>query len=155
MKRTETKNHQHGLSSHPLYHTWENMRQRCNNPNNTNYRWYGRRGIKVCERWSDFALFIEDIGEKPIGKSLDRINGNGDYEPGNIKWSTQQEQLRNQQLRVSNKTGTKGVWYNKKVGNYQAFIRISYKRIYLGSFYKLDDAIKAREAAELKYWGDN
>lgn len=141
------------MSSHPLYHTWENMRQRCNNPKHTAYKWYGGRGIKICEQWSDFAAFLKDVGNKPTPKhTLDRVDNNGNYEPSNVKWSTQQEQLRNQKLRKSNKTGVKGVFYNKKVGNYQVFIRNNYARHYIGSFYDLDEAIGARLTAEAIYW---
>lgn len=153
-KRTEKINYQHRMSSHPLYHTWENMRQRCNNPKHTAYKWYGARGIKICERWNNFKYFIDDVGEKPSDKhTLDRINNNGNYEPGNIQWSTQKEQLRNQKIRSSNTTGFKGVWYNKKIGNYQVFIRDNYKGFYVGSFYDLDEAIGARLTAEAEYWG--
>lgn len=150
-KRTVTK---HSMSYHPLYHTWENMRQRCNNPKHTAYKWYGGRGIKICKRWNNFALFVEDVGNKPEGMTLDRIDNNGNYEPGNVKWSTQKQQLRNQVLRESNKTGVKGVWYNAKVGNYQVFIRDNYKRFYIGSFCDLDEAIGARLTAEAEYWED-
>lgn len=130
------------------------MRQRCNNPKHTAYKWYGARGIKICERWDNFKHFVEDIGEKPSSAhTLDRINNNGNYEPGNTQWSTQKEQLRNQKIRASNTTGFKGVWYNKKVGNYQVFIRDNYKRFYIGSFYDLDEAIGARLTAEAEYWG--
>ena len=90
----------HGLSvngraPHPLYTTWTGMRSRCNNPNHSDYEYYGARGIKVCERWDDFLLFVEDMGARPIGKTLDRKDVNGDYEPSNCKWSTHSEQMFN------------------------------------------------------------
>lgn len=146
------KHYQHKLSSHPLYHTWENMRARCNNPNNTGYRWYGARGIKVCKKWNDFAKFVKDIGEKPEGMTLDRIDNNGNYEPDNVRWVNQVKQGRNARLNKRNKTGAKGVWYNKKVKNYQVFIRADGKRLYLGSFYSLSEAIEARIKAEKRLW---
>lgn len=149
---TRTGNYQHKMSYHPLYHTWENMRQRCYNPKHTAYKWYGARGIKVCERWNNFANFVADVGERPDGMSLDRINPNGNYEPSNVRWATQSGQIRNSRLSHKNKTGTKGVWYNKKVGNYQVFIRAAGKRLYLGSFYKLDEAIAVRTRAEKDLW---
>jgi hypothetical protein len=71
------------------------MRNRCNNPTNTNYPSYGGRGIKVCKRWDDFTVFLADMGEKPEGKTLDRINNDGDYEPGNCRWATRSEQQKN------------------------------------------------------------
>ena len=146
------KNYQHGLSTHPLYHTWENMRSRCNNPKNTNYKWYGARGVIVCKRWDNFANFVADVGDKPEGMSLDRRNNMGNYDPNNIQWTSQVGQVRNSRLRVTNKTGVKGVWFNKKIGNYQVFIRADGRRLYLGSFYSLDDAIKVRLKAEKEMW---
>jgi hypothetical protein len=81
----------------PLYGRWLTMRNKCSNPNNSAYRWYGAKGIKVCERWNDFAAFQEDVGEPPgPGYSLDRWpNGQGDYEPGNVRWATWEEQNNN------------------------------------------------------------
>ncbi len=84
------------LARHPLYGTWANMIQRCRNPNAVGWEYYGGRGIQVCERWHDFANFLADMGEKPSSAySLDRINVNGHYEPGNCRWATRSEQARN------------------------------------------------------------
>lgn len=72
------------------------MKTRCNNPNEPVYKWYGARGISVCERWQSFHLFFEDMGLKPHPKaSIERINTNGNYEPSNCRWATQKEQCRN------------------------------------------------------------
>ena len=87
----------HGLWGQPLYNTWVNMKQRCYNPNFRDYKNWGGRGIKVCDRWiNSFSNFINDMGERPDGKSLDRINNDGDYEPSNCRWATSKEQIKNQ-----------------------------------------------------------
>ena len=82
---------------HPLYACYWNMIRRCNEEQHYNYKNYGGRGIKVCERWmSDFWNFVEDMGEKPSkAHSLDRIDNDGDYSPDNCKWSTRKEQNNN------------------------------------------------------------
>lgn len=79
-------------TDHVLYSTWANMRQRCLNTNNPDYQYYGGKGVTICEEWRDFWTFVQDVGEKPEGMTLDRIDGDGDYEPGNVKWSTKSEQ---------------------------------------------------------------
>ena len=72
------------------------MRSRCNNPKTTQYENYGGRGITVCERWNSFENFLTDMGERPQGTTLDRWpNKNGNYEPGNCRWSNPQEQVKN------------------------------------------------------------
>jgi hypothetical protein len=80
----------------PEYRAWKNMRSRCNLPSNPRYPQYGGRGIRVAERWNDFSQFFADVGERPTSlHSLDRIDVNGHYEPGNVKWSTEHDQQRN------------------------------------------------------------
>lgn len=71
------------------------MRARCSSPSDKNYKYYGARGVTVCERWSSFAVFVADVGPRPAGMSLDRIDPNGNYEPGNVRWATPLEQTRN------------------------------------------------------------
>lgn len=96
----------HGMATHPLRHTWQGMLDRCENPRNARYARYGARGITVCERWHDIRLFVQDI-EREIGLrpsrcaecggkySLDRIDNDGDYEPGNVRWATSSVQNSN------------------------------------------------------------
>lgn len=116
---------------HPLHKTWLNIRTRCNNPNNPSYPNYGGRGITICERWDDFWLFVEDVGERPDGCSLDRINNDGNYEPSNVRWATRKEQNSNKR-RYKRRDGTKGYRWAK--GAYQAEIKVDGKNIYLGRY---------------------
>lgn len=83
---------------HPLYRTytaWLRMRQRCRNPKARVYRWYGGRGISICERWESFDNFLEDMGKVPEGLELDRIDSNGHYEPSNCRYVDRITQIKN------------------------------------------------------------
>jgi len=89
-------NKKHGMSkNNRTYKTWKLMRARCNCKTDYHYKWYGARGIKVCERWNNYELFLEDMGERPDGQTLDRINGDGMYCKKNCRWATPKEQAVN------------------------------------------------------------
>lgn len=91
----------HGLSKHPLYQTWKRINRRCHSPAAHNYRWYGGRGIQVCPEWRHdagaFIAYVErELGPRPTPKhSIDRVDNNGNYEPGNLRWATPVEQVHN------------------------------------------------------------
>jgi len=93
---TTRRNERGAHTRHPLYHTWANMRRRCEDPHEYSYKNYGGRGITVCERWKDFWNFADDMGQKPSRlHSIDRIDVNGNYESGNCRWATIKEQSEN------------------------------------------------------------
>lgn len=85
----------HNMCSTPTYNTWRGMIERCKNPKNKRYKDYGDRNIEICKEWEVFENFYKDMGAKPSGKSLDRIDNNKGYEPSNYKWSTPTEQQNN------------------------------------------------------------
>jgi hypothetical protein len=95
IKQNTRHGHTSGGRRSLAYARWQGMLRRCFNPNVRQYCWYGGRGITVCERWLKFENFYADMSDPPPGLSLDRINVNGDYEPGNCRWATPTEQVRN------------------------------------------------------------
>ena len=89
-------NAKHGMTNTGVYRSWFAMRDRCYDPKSPSWKWYGERGIAVCDRWQEFENFFADMGHRPEGKTIDRINPAGNYDPGNCRWATPKEQRNNQ-----------------------------------------------------------
>ena len=92
-------NRTHGGSQTRAYESWRRAVARCADPFGKDWKNYGGRGIKVCDRWLRFESFLADMGERPPGTSIDRIDNDGNYEPGNCRWATAKEQRANQRPR--------------------------------------------------------
>lgn len=138
------------MSNHPLKHTYTLMVDRCTNPKSDKWHNYGARGIKICDRWlgpDGIKHFIEDMGERPKGTSLDRINNDGDYCPENCRWATGRQQN-------TNKRNTLQEPYiynlNKPKSNKKYRVRIrrrdgSYERGWDKRFVTIEEAIEYRD----------
>lgn len=108
----------HGDIDSQEYRSWTSMKARCGNPRTAGFHNYGGRGIRVCERWKDYANFLADMGRRPTPRhTLDRIDNNGDYEPGNVRWVTRRQQALNRRdnrvLTWRGKTQTLMEWSEK------------------------------------------
>lgn len=145
----------HGMTKTSEYPTWADMKRRCINPNHAAYKYYGGRGITVCKEWlHSFETFFKDMGERPSGLTLERIDNDKGYYLENCIWATPTEQGRNRGLYINNPSGFVGVYWREERNRWVVFIGANNKTIYLGDFSNLEDAINARKEGEKRYWNN-
>jgi hypothetical protein len=147
-------NYKHGLSSSRLYGIWNGMKHRCYNVSDINYKRYGGRGISVCNEWVNnflafykYASTLDNHNNKNY--SIDRIDNDGDYEPGNIRFATQLEQCENRKPKKAySNTGRQGVY--ERNGKFFSSVTHNGKLIHMGTFKTIDEAVVARRLYVLK-----
>lgn len=144
----------HGKTGTKIHNTWRAMIDRCYRENSQFYYLYGLRGISVCEKWRDFSGFFEDMsGAWADGLTIDRIDSKGNYCLDNCKWSTAGEQAINRGKFKNNTSGRTGVSKSGEI--WVAYISQKGKMIRLGLFKTFEEAVAAREKAEIEYYGFN
>ena len=151
--------------SHPLYNTWNHIQRRCYSPKNPHYKWYGARGISLYPEWREtrrgrgagdafrrFAAWVdENLGKRPDGLTLDRIDVNGNYEPGNLRWATPSEQCLNRRPYTHKDRAHK---YAKRTGAngtlWASAFKLKGKQHYVGCFGTAEEASLAARKARAK-----
>lgn len=141
------KQKMHGMSRSKEYQVYSNMRSRCEYVGHPQYKDWGGRGIKVCDRWlgiDGFTNFLEDVGMRPSpDHTLDRRDNDGNYEPDNVGWVTRREQFTNRRFPRLSVTGKRGIQPNGR--SFVASASIGGKNYYIGSYKDIDEAVAARE----------
>lgn len=138
------KKTQHRLSGGPEYNSWRSMNYRCYKNSHVSYHRYGGRGIRVCDEWhKSFLAFYKDMGRRPEGTTLERINNDGNYEPSNCKWGTREEQSQNRGTRSI--SGHSYIYFDARNNNWRYSITIDNKRRYKCGYKTKELAILARE----------
>lgn len=145
--------HKHRMADTRIYSVWAAMKARCSNQDHPNFKDYGGRGITIQDSWYNFEGFYEDMkGTYEEGLELDRIDNDSGYSKDNCRWTTRSVNCFNTRKRKDNTSGRTGV-YKLKDGTYEVKITCKQDTIRLGGFETFEEACKAREDLELKYFG--
>lgn len=142
----------HGMTGTKTYKVWCSLIERATDPNHKNARYYFDKGITVCDEWLKFENFLADMGEQPPGLWIERIENSLPYSKDNCKWETPSRQCSNRG-RCTNTSGRLGVSWDKASNKWRAAFKVDKKRVELGRFKKIEDAIAAVEEAELTLLG--
>ena len=122
----------HGYSRTPTYHSWYSMKQRCLYKKAHDYHRYGGRGISICEKWLRFEGFLEDMGERPYGTTLDRVDTNGNYFKENCRWADLETQNNNRRNSLIYKIGSETMTFAQFVRKYSVVsLETAYSRVHL------------------------
>ena len=148
-----TYSYRHGMSGTPTYFSWQSMKERCRNPNVPGYENYGGRGITYDPRWEDFVAFYEDMGERPEGLELDRIDVNGNYCKENCQWSDATAQSFNRRKMQGTSSEYVGVSYDKERNCWQARLNKHGVVVFRGRFATQEAAAQAYDAACQEHYG--
>lgn len=136
------------------YKTWNSMKSRCLHVSNPEYFRYGGAGITICDRWLEsFDNFLEDMGERPEGLTIDRVDPQGNYEPNNCRWATANEQSYNQGLSKRNTSGVAGVYWEEKCKKWRVRIQKDNKLLANDYFEDYDTAVEHRLKLEEIHYG--
>lgn len=146
----------HGMCGTKTYSAWRGMLDRCSEKYHFN-EYYFKKGIKVCDRWLKFEFFFEDMGLKPDGLSLDRIDGSLGYSKENCRWASSKQQVLNRGLFKSNKTGFRGITEDKRMTakRWRTVICHNNKRIHVGFFKTKEEAAKAYDEKAIELFGED
>ena len=148
--KLSSRSHTHNMWHSSTYRSWHKIKQRCLNKKNNRYSSYGGRGIGICEKWLNFEGFYEDMGDRPMGTSIERVDNNIGYFKDNCKWANGSIQSANRRRSIKSNF-PRGV--SASGTRFRSFITIAYKQYHLGCFKTAEEAHSEYCKIALEWWG--